>query len=352
MLFFLCNSLSLYTCSRERREQELHELYCQASTPEEKAAILQRYALRFTISDTILEKLQLPKLPSVTALQSAHTLNEEAEILEVQAFTELETDSSDRYLKQITHTIMHSHLHTPDLSPLQDSKTQEVTVPKIPISPVPDSNTTQAQPVPDSDPKASEIRDTKALEAELSPVSDPKASKVQLSPVRDSNTPDFQPSPVSVSKASVVQPSEAQESNTPEVQLSPLRNSNTPQVQRPPLRDINTPEVQSASVQEFKASKVQLFPVQDSSTPEVLLSLVQESKTPDIALSPFSDPKPLEANLSPNKTTKTPEVPVSPVWIPPAPSRPVPLLTAKPYCQPKFNQPSYKQVKVKKHFKI
>ncbi|KAB5518498.1 hypothetical protein PHYPO_G00166700 [Pangasianodon hypophthalmus] len=51
---------------KERREQELHELYCQASTPEEKAAILQRYALRFTISDAILEKLQLPKLPSPT----------------------------------------------------------------------------------------------------------------------------------------------------------------------------------------------------------------------------------------------------------------------------------------------
>ncbi|XP_051561404.1 LIM and calponin homology domains-containing protein 1-like isoform X3 [Myxocyprinus asiaticus] len=49
---------------KERREQELHEQYCKASTPEEKAAVLQRYALRFTISDAILEKLQLPKLPS------------------------------------------------------------------------------------------------------------------------------------------------------------------------------------------------------------------------------------------------------------------------------------------------
>ncbi|XP_051993696.1 LIM and calponin homology domains-containing protein 1a isoform X2 [Xyrauchen texanus] len=49
---------------KERREQELHEQYCKASTSEEKAAVLQRYALRFTISDAILEKLQLPKLPS------------------------------------------------------------------------------------------------------------------------------------------------------------------------------------------------------------------------------------------------------------------------------------------------
>ncbi|XP_056316703.1 LIM and calponin homology domains-containing protein 1a isoform X4 [Danio aesculapii] len=52
---------------KEKREQELHEQYRKASSPEEKAAVLQRYALRFTISDAILEKLQLPKLPSAAS---------------------------------------------------------------------------------------------------------------------------------------------------------------------------------------------------------------------------------------------------------------------------------------------
>ncbi|KAJ8384857.1 hypothetical protein AAFF_G00197670 [Aldrovandia affinis] len=47
---------------KERREQELHEAYRNARTPEEAASILQRYALRFTISDAVLERLQLPKL--------------------------------------------------------------------------------------------------------------------------------------------------------------------------------------------------------------------------------------------------------------------------------------------------
>ncbi|KAI1887293.1 hypothetical protein AGOR_G00188760 [Albula goreensis] len=56
---------------KERREQELHEAYRNARTPEEAAAILQRYALRFTISDAILERLQLPKLPDAVSTGAA-----------------------------------------------------------------------------------------------------------------------------------------------------------------------------------------------------------------------------------------------------------------------------------------
>ncbi|KAI1883702.1 hypothetical protein AGOR_G00234270 [Albula goreensis] len=47
---------------RERREKELHEAYRNARTPEEAAAILQRYAQRFTISEAVLERLHLPRL--------------------------------------------------------------------------------------------------------------------------------------------------------------------------------------------------------------------------------------------------------------------------------------------------
>ncbi|XP_048851555.1 LIM and calponin homology domains-containing protein 1a isoform X3 [Brienomyrus brachyistius] len=46
---------------KERREQELHEAYRRARTPQEAAAVLQHYALRFTISEAVLERLQLPK---------------------------------------------------------------------------------------------------------------------------------------------------------------------------------------------------------------------------------------------------------------------------------------------------
>ncbi|KAI3351441.1 hypothetical protein L3Q82_020297, partial [Scortum barcoo] len=47
---------------KERREEELRQAYRRARTPEEASAILQRYAQRFSISETVLERLQLPKL--------------------------------------------------------------------------------------------------------------------------------------------------------------------------------------------------------------------------------------------------------------------------------------------------
>ncbi|XP_029363390.1 LIM and calponin homology domains-containing protein 1-like isoform X3 [Echeneis naucrates] len=49
---------------KERREAELCEAYRNAETPEEAAMVLQRYALRFTISDATLDSLKLPRSAS------------------------------------------------------------------------------------------------------------------------------------------------------------------------------------------------------------------------------------------------------------------------------------------------
>ncbi|XP_063332121.1 LIM and calponin homology domains-containing protein 1-like isoform X1 [Pelmatolapia mariae] len=49
---------------KERREAELCEAYRNAATPEEAALVLQRYALRFTISDAVLDSLKLPRSTS------------------------------------------------------------------------------------------------------------------------------------------------------------------------------------------------------------------------------------------------------------------------------------------------
>uniref|UniRef100_W5N5K7 LIM and calponin homology domains 1 n=1 Tax=Lepisosteus oculatus TaxID=7918 RepID=W5N5K7_LEPOC len=46
---------------KERREKELHAAYRSARTPEEAEAVLQRYTQRFTISEAVLERLQLPR---------------------------------------------------------------------------------------------------------------------------------------------------------------------------------------------------------------------------------------------------------------------------------------------------
>uniref|UniRef100_A0A3P9M4N2 LIM zinc-binding domain-containing protein n=1 Tax=Oryzias latipes TaxID=8090 RepID=A0A3P9M4N2_ORYLA len=47
---------------KEQREEELRLAYKQAKTPEEASAILHRYAQRFSVSEAVLERLQLPKL--------------------------------------------------------------------------------------------------------------------------------------------------------------------------------------------------------------------------------------------------------------------------------------------------
>ena len=64
--------------------------------------MLQRYALRFTISDATLEKLQLPKLPPATTAagtsspthpgpQATYALNEEAEVSAALPSTQTQT---------------------------------------------------------------------------------------------------------------------------------------------------------------------------------------------------------------------------------------------------------------------
>uniref|UniRef100_A0AAZ3Q100 LIM zinc-binding domain-containing protein n=1 Tax=Oncorhynchus tshawytscha TaxID=74940 RepID=A0AAZ3Q100_ONCTS len=64
---------------KERRENDLREAYRLARTPEEAALVLHRYAQRFTISEAVLERLQLPKLldrsisEDPTATTNTHT---------------------------------------------------------------------------------------------------------------------------------------------------------------------------------------------------------------------------------------------------------------------------------------
>lgn len=50
------------TSFRERRERELHEAYKNARSQEEAEGILQQYIERFTISEAVLECLEMPKI--------------------------------------------------------------------------------------------------------------------------------------------------------------------------------------------------------------------------------------------------------------------------------------------------
>uniref|UniRef100_A0A8C3LKM8 LIM and calponin homology domains 1 n=1 Tax=Chrysolophus pictus TaxID=9089 RepID=A0A8C3LKM8_CHRPC len=95
---------------KERRERELHEAYKNAKTQEEAESILQQYIERFTISEAVLERLQMPKI-----LERSHS---------VEPDSPLKDPNPLRYLRQqslpapkFTATIEATIVPTTELEP-------------------------------------------------------------------------------------------------------------------------------------------------------------------------------------------------------------------------------------------
>ncbi|NXF06717.1 LIMC1 protein, partial [Smithornis capensis] len=95
---------------KERRERELHEAYKNAKTQEEAESILQQYIERFTISEAVLERLQMPKI-----LERSHS---------VEPNSPLKDPNPLRYLRQqslpapkFTATIEATIVPTTELDP-------------------------------------------------------------------------------------------------------------------------------------------------------------------------------------------------------------------------------------------
>ncbi|XP_051506414.1 LIM and calponin homology domains-containing protein 1-like isoform X4 [Myxocyprinus asiaticus] len=83
---------------KECRERELHEAYRNARTQEEAAAVLQRYAQRFTISEAVLERLKLPKLLERSVSADPTRLNSIPTSLDISAFSS--STNPLQYLRQ------------------------------------------------------------------------------------------------------------------------------------------------------------------------------------------------------------------------------------------------------------
>ncbi|ROI16023.1 LIM and calponin homology domains-containing protein 1, partial [Anabarilius grahami] len=152
---------------KERREQELHEQYCKASTPEEKAAVLQRYALRFTISDAILEKLQLPKLPSAASPMHTSPLHQPEKkptctaLVEAKVPEPLQTTQTHHsiHVDQKTAEIQApapAQPKTPEPSPAKSIKAPEVLSAPTRVPPAPSKPVPLITPKPYSQPKFSQ----------------------------------------------------------------------------------------------------------------------------------------------------------------------------------------------------
>ncbi|XP_027139139.1 LIM and calponin homology domains-containing protein 1a isoform X6 [Larimichthys crocea] len=219
---------------KERREAELCDAYRNAATPEEAAMVLQRYALRFTISDATLDSLKLPRSTS----QPKPDANQE----------------------EMEHKIT---------SPASDSETSE--------------------PLHKPEPAVSDQMPTK-----------PKAMETDI---------DQQELSVSVSSSSL----------TPISPLTPVTNSEN--VVPPQLLQLD-PEPQPKPTESPTTHQQQ--PTTEDAKPQI-------KHTP-----------PQIAQVQPHTTPPVHTLPSPPSVSP----RPVPLLAAKPYCQPRSTQAGHKPVKM------
>uniref|UniRef100_UPI003AAFC666 uncharacterized protein n=1 Tax=Centroberyx gerrardi TaxID=166262 RepID=UPI003AAFC666 len=213
---------------KERREAELCEAYRQAETPEEAAMVLQRYALRFTISDATLDSL---KLPRSTSKSNPDPSQVDQEHEPTQSVTDSETSDL---------------LHKPEPTVIMDQKHKEM-----------DTNAQQERSV--------------ALSTSAPTLNNPPATVTHSQHI----PPQSQ------------EPKEAQTQQTeaPSAYQQPIIRDTQPQIKQTPPQ---TAQAQPHSTQP-----------------------------------PHTHPSP-----------------------PPAPSRPVPLLTAKPYCQPRNTHSGHKPVKM------
>ncbi|XP_013876151.1 LIM and calponin homology domains-containing protein 1 isoform X2 [Austrofundulus limnaeus] len=203
---------------KERREAELCEAYRNAASPEEAALVLQRYALRFTISDATLDSLKLPR----STAKPKQDLNQ------------AEQEHSPK--SPVKNSAVLERLHKPDWSVATN---QERTEPED----------VETEPIHERE----------------------QSSAISSSPL-------------------------LMETNSPSVPPEETRLTESPPARRKQ-------------------------PVTEDTQPQ--------TKDPS--------PQKAQAQLQPEPTISTP---------PSAPSRPLPLLVAKPYCQPKSTPSGHKPIKL------
>ncbi|XP_041641242.1 LIM and calponin homology domains-containing protein 1-like isoform X2 [Cheilinus undulatus] len=121
---------------KERREAELCEAYRNAATPEEAAMVLERYALRFTISDATLDSLKLPRSTSKPKQDPGHktlpvteTEASEPALMTDQSYTKSDKMKLDLTAQQDTSDSLSSTTPTPS-SPLTPLTNSELVPPK------------------------------------------------------------------------------------------------------------------------------------------------------------------------------------------------------------------------------
>ncbi|KAK1175323.1 hypothetical protein AOXY_G3012 [Acipenser oxyrinchus oxyrinchus] len=130
---------------KERREKELHEAYKNARSPEEAETILRRYIQRFTVSEAVLEGLEMPKfLQRSLSVDSDTPLSPTKEASNPLKYLRQQSLPAPKFTATVEATI--SVVPQPQDSPPQTSPTQTVSTKVVPIlSPKPYSQPKNSQ---------------------------------------------------------------------------------------------------------------------------------------------------------------------------------------------------------------
>ncbi|XP_005727051.1 LIM and calponin homology domains-containing protein 1-like isoform X4 [Pundamilia nyererei] len=233
---------------KERREADLCEAYRSAATPEEAALVLQRYALRFTISDAVLDTLKLPRSTSTPK----NELNE--------------LDKEQKPESPVNNAEMSEALRQPESSVNNAEMSEALRQPESHVG------TNQEHMKPEE------------IETDTSD----QQEKLATSPL----TPNSPTSPLSTVTDSLSASPQSLEFNEPQTQL------------------MESPTAQQAAI--------------------------------------TGDPQPQTKHTSPQSAQGQPHPTQSANALPSPPSvssRPIPLLAAKPYCQPGAVLPGHKPIK-------
>ncbi|MGH0159547.1 UNVERIFIED_CONTAM: hypothetical protein FKN15_049390, partial [Acipenser sinensis] len=131
---------------KERREKELHEAYKNARSPEEAETILRRYTQRFTVSEAVLEGLEMPKfLQRSLSVDSDTPLSPTKEASNPMKYLRQQSLPAPKFTATVEATI--SVVPQPQVSPPQTSPTRTVSTKAVPIlSPKPYSQPKNSQP--------------------------------------------------------------------------------------------------------------------------------------------------------------------------------------------------------------
>ncbi|NXF41345.1 LIMC1 protein, partial [Nyctibius bracteatus] len=130
---------------KERRERELHEAYKNAKSQEEAESILQQYIERFTISEAVLERLQMPKI-----LERSHSVEPNSPLKDPNPLRYLRQQSlpAPKFTATIEATIVPTAVLEPSDSTGRTSPSKSVVSKAVPmLTPKPYSQPKNTQEV-------------------------------------------------------------------------------------------------------------------------------------------------------------------------------------------------------------